>query len=165
MTRLLLVVMVLTAGCYRSHQLAGGDDAGSRDAGSPLRDAGPSCAPVAHRLDVSPGSCAELVVPTTEGNVCQGPANRAASVVRVRRSRDRGLWSALIRARSDATEISYGLVDAVDCNACDLQASVSGGDLRLHGVGGGLPEDRQEVDLVLDGEGGALWLRICDPAR
>jgi hypothetical protein len=164
--RALFVVIALTAGCYRSHQLAGGDDAGPpdagpRDAGSP--DAGPLCAPIAHGVDVMPGSCTELVVPTTAGNVCLGPANHAASIVRVRRSRDRGPWSVLIRARSDATQISYGRVDPADCNRCDFEGSVTGGDLRAHGVGGGLPDDLQELDLIIDGQGGAIWLRLCDP--
>lgn len=129
-------------------------------------DAGPGCPPIEQVIDVARGTCEQLVVPSTEGNSCVwGDESRAARLVRVRRAQP-GDWSILIRSRgiADGT-IAYGFVEPGRCNVCNAHASASGGDLRLSGVGGDIPRDATELDLVLDAEDGAMWLRICDLAR
>jgi hypothetical protein len=159
-------------GCYRSHERASRPstpattlaDAGLADAAAdaPVRD-GPACATVARTLEVPAGGCVAEVIPSTAGNDCDTrPLARVASIVRVRRPRAGAAWYFLIRSRDRAaTEIAAGSV-AEDCT-CDFHASASGGDLTAHGVGGDISDpSTTEIDFVLDGQGGAMWLRVCD---
>lgn len=143
-------------------------DAGASDAAgpAPVTDVGtpiaPSCAPVVRTLEVPRGGCIAEVIADTLGNDCGRPAVPVSSIVRVRRPAPGAPWSFLIRSRDPrATEIAAGTVG--DACTCAFHASASGGDLTRSGVGGDISDaTRTELELVLDGQDRAMWLRVCD---
>ena len=117
-------------------------------------------------LDVPPDACAALVVGTSDNSCAWGIDDSAAArAVVVRRTREGTNWSVLIRSRADTGEgrIAYGYPSDDDCARCMMQGSATGGDLRLHGVGGELPRGDREAVLILDNAGAPMWLRFCAP--
>lgn len=168
-----VATVAATSGCYESHLrqpavAALAPDAGASDAASPgpMRDAGtsvePSCASVVRTLDVPRGGCIAEVIADTVGNDCGARERAVASIVRVRRPLAGMPWYFLIRSRDPAaTEIAAGTVGE-GCT-CAFHASASGGDLTRSGIGGDISDaSTTELDLVLDGQDHAMWLRVCD---
>ena len=169
----LLLLSASCAGCYASHErgLASVDggvalDASTVDAPTPdalTADAtSPACGPVTTVLDVPARGCVEQTIPSTAGNSCGRGDGHASQLVRVRRPSGGARWYFLIRSRDPAaTQISIGVANEVGCS-CQFQASTTGGDLTAHGIGGDIANEEREIDLVLDGDERAIWLRVCD---
>ena len=131
----------------------------------PLVDSHAS-APIVRTLDVPTAGCVTETIPEPTHNRCTGGfAGPVGSIVRVRRPAPGAPWYALVRARSETTTaLAIGTVDS-SCG-CELHVSVTGGDLTSHGVGGTFGDPGTvELDVVLDGQDGAVWLRVCDGPR
>jgi hypothetical protein len=169
-----ITVCLSCAGCYAAHERgvpagdAGGrSDAPAHDAFTPPDaftedDASTSCGPLTAVIDVPAGGCTQQTIATTAGNACGRDENAASQMVRIRRPEGGQRWYFLIRSRDPAaTRLAAGLIDDASCT-CRFQASVTGGDLTMHGVGGDLANVEREADLVLDGDERAIWLRVCD---
>ena len=174
----LIVLSLSCAGCYAAHEreVSRADsatriDARALDAALPngealdgfsLEDAATSCGPIVALLDVPAGGCTQATIPSTAGNACGRDESAGRQLVRVRRPEGGARWYFLIRSRDPAaTRLAAGLADEATCT-CRFQASVTGGDLTMHGVGGDIANVEREMDLVLDGDERAIWLRVCD---
>jgi hypothetical protein len=170
----LLSVSLSCAGCYLAHEReipreppdASSPDASARDASAAdaivTSDAATACGPITTTIDVPAGGCTAQTITSTLGNACGRGDIGARQFVHVRRPAGGTRWYFLIRSRDpEATRIGAGLADTSDCT-CRFQASVSGGDLTRHGIGGDLANTDAELDLVLDGDDRAIWLRMCD---
>ncbi len=168
-----LVLLILSgalAGCYDAHlrlePISVTSDAGvapdtmiASDASSVATN---GCGLPTELLEVPAGRCVERVFTDTAGNLCDRGDESARMVVHVRRPPSGGEWYFLIRSRDRAAEqIALGRLDEDVCS-CRAHASASGGDLTRSGIGGDLGTRDDELDLVLDGDERALWLRICD---